>query len=133
MAGWIEDRQRGVERRVEDLLRLILDTVLPQLRGVQQGLQGVYQQYVPNSSSSNGGYWCAPANSIAAATGVPGVGAPGGPETADVYQMQSGAYVLVATNADIYNGMLSATTAGRTLAVWPNGDGSYSAPGQSCT
>jgi len=129
-----EQQLRALESRVEYIYRWITDTILPQLRGAQQGVRGVYQQPTTTiQSSGEGVFWCAPSSSIPAASGVPGTGTPGGPVTANVYQMQSGAYVLVASSASIYNGMLSATIAGRVLAVCLNGDGTYSAPGQSCT
>ncbi len=128
-----EQQLRALEQRVEGMVR-DMRTMWQQIKAALQQVRGAYSNGPANQGSSGGGvYWCAPSGSIAAASGVPGTGAPGGPVTANVYQMQSGAYVLVATSANIYNGMLSATTAGRVLAVCANGDGSYSAPGQSCS
>jgi hypothetical protein len=130
--NWIEDRIRGLERRIEDLLRLVQDTILPQLRGTQQGIQGTYQQPVQTTTSGGGMYYCAPGGSIAAASGTPAAAGTPGSGNAAIYALTGGVYSVHAASATVYNPMLSATTAGRVLAVADNGDGTYTAIAQSC-
>ncbi len=128
-----ENQLRALEQRVEGMVR-DMRTMWQQIKAALQQVRGAYSQGPTNQGSSGGGmYYCAPAGSIPAASGVPGVGTPGGPTTANVYKITSGAYVLVASSASIYNAMLSATTAGRVLTVADNGDGTYTAVSQSCS
>jgi hypothetical protein len=130
--NWVEDRMRGLERRVEDLLRLVQDTILPQLRGTQQGIQGLYQQPSSTTSGTTGGFECVcPGGGIAAASGNPGTGAPSS-GTANIYQIQSGSYVLMVSGGTVYNSMPNACTAGYVLNLVPNGDGTYLAVSQAC-
>jgi hypothetical protein len=130
--GWIEDRMQVTEQRVEYLKRLI-DALTQQIQNAFQTARMAFQQPATTSGGSGGMFYCAPSGSIAAASGVPGTGTPGGPVTANVYRITGGAYVLATASASIYNAMLSATTASRVLAVSDNGDGTYTAISQSCT
>jgi hypothetical protein len=131
----MEGQFRSLEGKVEYLYRAVVDWILPQLRGAQQGIRGLYQQPIGEITTTGlGVFYCAPGSAIGGASGVPGVGAPGGPVAANVYAINAGAYTLVATGADVYNAMVSATTAGRVLAVAQNADGTtYTAIAQSCT
>jgi hypothetical protein len=129
----MEGQFRSIEGKVEWLYRAVVDWILPQLRGTQQGIRGLYQQPTTTTTTAGGMFYCAPSNAIGAASGVPGAGAPGGPQTANVYSISGGAYSLVTSGANVYNAMLSATTAGRVLVVAANGDGTYTAVSQSCT
>jgi hypothetical protein len=129
----MEGQFRSLEQKVEWLYRTVMDWILPQVRGTQQGIRGLYQQPVGTTTGGGGMFYCAPSSVIAAASGVPGSGIPGGPQTANVYSITGGTYSLVASGASIYNPMLSATTGGRVLVVAANGDGTYTAVSQSCT
>ena len=131
--SWIESQLQVLTQRVETLYRQVID-LANQIKAANQGLRASYQQPAGTTTSGGGGmYYCAPSGSIGAASGAPGAGAPGGPVSADVYKVSGGAYSLVASSADIYNPMLSATTANHVLAVADNGDGTYTAISQSCT
>jgi hypothetical protein len=130
----MEGQFRSLESKVEWLYRAVMDWILPQLRGAQQGIRGLYDQ--PTASVTTAGsdvYVCAPAGSIAAATGAPGAGGSPAMTTADVYVISGGTYVLQTASATVYNAMLSATTAGRVLVLGLNPDGTYTAISQSCT
>jgi hypothetical protein len=130
--SWVEDRLRGIERRVEDIYRWMLDLNSQTKANTQQGAAS-WQQ--PNQNGGGGGsvYVAAPGSSIAAASAAPAGGTPGGPVSATVYQISGGAYVTFATSQSIYNAMLSATTSGRVLIVLPNPDNTWTAVSQSCT
>ncbi len=128
-----ENQLRALEQRVEGMVR-DMRTMWQQIKAALQQVRGAYSNGPTNQGSSGGGmYYCAPSGSIPAASGVPGVGGLAFPQTANVYKITSGAYVLVASSASIYNAMLSGTTAGRVLAVAANGDGTYTAVSQSCS
>jgi hypothetical protein len=127
-----EGQFRALEQKVEWLYRAVMDWILPQLRGAQQGIRGTYQQ--PTSSSTTAGadvYVACPAGSISPASGCPGAGAPG-LGTADVYVISGGAYVLQTPGATIYNAMPDATTGGWLLILGLNPDGTYTAISQAC-
>ena len=71
---------------------------------------------------------------IAAASGRPGSGAPGGPLTGQaIYQITGGAWVEIDTNGSVYNGLEDATVITKTLIVLQNADGTYTAIQQGCT
>ena len=129
--SWIESQLQVLTQRVETLYRQVI-SLADQIKAANQGLRASYQQPTNTTSGGGGMYYCAPSGSIAAASGAPGGGTLSS-TTANVYKITSGAYSLVASGATIYNPMLSATTAGRVLAVADNGDGTYTAISQSCT
>lgn len=72
-----------------------------------------------------------PGGGIAAASAGPGGGTPG-MASCTVYKLVSGAYVSIGT-ADVYNPYLDAVGASKVITVGPNGDGSYTVLGESCT
>jgi hypothetical protein len=125
--GWIESQITRAEERIEYLFRQVGE-LRDQLRGVQQGVQGAYQQ---------GGGESAPGNDADvffanAATGVwPSITPTS--TTADVYKVAAGALVLVTAGATVYNFMPDATDATKRQILGSNGDGSYSALTQSCS
>jgi len=127
-----EQQLRAVEAKVDYLYRFVTDTLYPAVKAALQGVRGTYQQPTTSTSGGGGAFVCVPISAIGAASDIPGVGTPGGPALANIYQIQSGAYALVASSAYVYNAMLSATTVNHVLVVLPNGDGSYLAVSQSC-
>ncbi len=69
---------------------------------------------------------------IAAASGPPPSGTPG-TDNLTVYQLTAGTYTTLGAS-DIYNTYEAATAAAvRVLTVGPNGDGSFTVLGESCT
>jgi hypothetical protein len=111
---------------------------IKQLAAVQQQLADVAQkQWAPPMTPQGGGsgniLWCSPSGTIAAATGPPSTGTPGGPLAAqDLYRISGGAFVAGPTGVDLYNGMRSGVVITKTCAVIQNTDGSYSVISQSC-
>jgi hypothetical protein len=70
---------------------------------------------------------------IPAATGLPGVGTPGGPVTGQtVYLISGGGFVSFSTNASIYNGLMSPTVTGKGHVLNQNPDGTFSVVAESC-
>ncbi len=128
----------NLEMRVYRLEQLMLG-IQQQLAALQIALGTLAQnQYAGASQGFGGGsstqaLLCYPSGTIAAASGPPASGTPGGPLSGqDIYQITGGAFTPFATGADVYNGMGSAVDASKVLIVEANSDGTFTGVAQSC-
>ena len=94
------------------------------------------QGQTSGGSSGTGSIYVAVTGSggIPAASGAPGTGSPGSASGLSVYLVSGGAHSLVSGSATVYNPYLSATaSAVKVITVGPNGDGTFTLLGESCT
>ena len=116
--------------RILEAERLIMD-LRARMASLEQRLAEVGQSAgkLWGTASGNGGGGGAGAFYCPSIPAIAG-GATG---TGNVYLINSGGGVLVASGATIVNPYASATTAGRACTLCQNPDGTYMVYGQSCT
>ena len=122
-----------IERRIGDF-EIRLGQILQRLTGVEQATAKQWGQQGGFGGGGVGVYVAITGSGgIAAASSGPPSGTPGS-TSLDVYQLIGGAYTKIATGATVYNPYLSATAAAaKVITVAPNGDGTYTLLGESCT
>ena len=124
-----------LESRFERL-RLLVTELQKAVNNALQGLRNVQSNLPFGSGTSPGVIYVAVTGSggIPAASAAPLSGTPGSATGLSVYLISGGTYTLVTSTATIYNPYLSATaSAVKVLTVCPNGDGTYTLVGESCT
>lgn len=132
--GWVEARITPAEQKLEWILRWI-NQWTPLIKQALQNARTASATYGGGGGGSGGGvFFYAGGSVIPAATGLPGTGTPGGPVTGQtVYQIASGAFGVFSSSASIYNGLMSATAAGKGHVVAQNPDGTFCVVAESCT
>lgn len=127
----VRNRLFQVEERIGQFIRDLQD-LLNRLVRLEQN---PWLQQGPASGGSSGTsvYVCVPGTAIAAATGAPGSGSPSSITNQTVYLISGGSYSTVSTTATIYNAYLGSVVSGKVCTLGPNGDGTYTVLGQSCT
>lgn len=128
--GWIEQRIGTCETRLEYLLRLV-NNLTAQLQGNRQAIQGTYQR-PDDTGTTGGGAFFADFLTLGGCAGAL-TGATPTSTTGDVYRIDSGAFVLVASGATILNGLPDATDNTMRQILAQNTDNTYTVTGQSCT
>jgi hypothetical protein len=128
--GWIESQIQIVTNRVEYLFRLLQD-LTQQIRGLQKGLQGAYQQWEPNQDSGGATCYFADNLNLAGATGTwPSITPSSGSYT--VYYANGGALVSLGSKI-VYNFMPDGTDNTKRQILGKNADATFSVIAQSCT
>jgi hypothetical protein len=128
--GWIEQRLKACEERLEYLIRYIQDLV-PQLRAAAQSARTAGATYGSSGGSSGGTYYCMPSSGVAAATGTWPALTPQG-FTADVYTTAGSGITLSMASAQCWNFIPSPLVASKVVFLAADGTGDFDTVTQSC-
>ena len=128
------NRLDQLEARFERLRMELQDTQRKLTQALQQIRDGQAKFVAPGGG--NGTIYVALTGSggIPASSSSPPGGTPASAAGLSVYQITGGSYNLVSSSATVYNPYLSATaSAAKVVTVTPNGDGTFTLLGESCT
>ncbi len=128
------NRLDQLEARFERL-RLDLQDTQRKLTQALQQIRNAQVKYVAPGGGSGTVYVAVTGSSgIPAASSTPSGGTPGSATGLSVYAIAGDSYNLVSPSATVYNPYLSATASAiKVVTVGPNGDGTYTLLGESCT
>lgn len=119
----MSNRLWELEGRFERL-RLDIQAMQQQIKTALQQIQSAQQIPVSSGNSGSGGIFEYP--------GTAAIGAGSAITGASVYSLVGGTSTLVTATAKIYNIYQAGTTAGKSVTVGLNPDGSYIVIAQSC-
>lgn len=86
----------------------------------------------PSASGSANVFFFIPGTAMSGTGVAPPSGMPSSLTGQTVYQISSGSFITATTNGTVYCAMPSGVASGFVTVLLPNGDGTYSAIGQSC-
>ncbi len=130
----ISNRLDQLEARFERL-RLDLQDTQRKLTQALQQIRNAQAKYVAPGGGSGTVYVAVTGSGgISGSSAAPSGGTPGSAAGLSIYAISGGSYNLVSASATVYNPYLSATANEvKVVTVAPNGDGTYTLLGESCT